>query len=171
MQIAKLIVTGQENSGKSSFLSNLGGEMINLGKIFSEPDPAKDIELARLEIPPDIFLYLIASPSDQVYWPFWEKITKGLLGFIVIHRPGQSSKTTDRDLISEIQKAKVPLLLAVNTDGQTSSSSDTKIPSELAVDNSLAVFGDLRQPKVCRQLLTKFIFRLSNSRKMVKTAG
>ncbi len=130
MKLVNVIVTGSKSSGKSTFLKSLSQHVFTAPEEISseKADSSCAVEYGRMQVDPDTFLYLVALSGNESFQFIWERLAKGLLGFVVVFdAKGRTNETETKELIRRLKNlTDTPFVVVFNRLG-----SDQAKPAEL----------------------------------------
>lgn len=158
MKLINIIVAGPQGCGKTTFLE-AASEIppILFNKVFSSGDPCHFLELGRISVEEDIFLYLIGTPLEARSQPIWDRAGDNLAGFILI----VDAENKTADVLNEVAKvielvSDIPFLVVANRlEDSPATVKKMRAALKLNQDHSL-IAVDVRQ----KSSVKKVIFEL-----------
>jgi len=116
MDFLNIIVTGTGSSGKTTLINTVSEiPVMDLSDAFTPKDARQNVELGRIQISGDTFLYLIGTPPDDKYHVFWDRASNDLVGFIFVVGTSKDSIEGTKKAIKTLEEVeKVPFIVVAN---------------------------------------------------------
>ncbi|RIK11343.1 MAG: hypothetical protein DCC49_00060 [Acidobacteria bacterium] len=132
MAPVKVVITGPEGVGKTSFVRTIADMVV----ASNEPHPSGEgqvtIDFGRITLARDLVIYLYGTPTKAELQQLWETWTEGMLGFIVMVQAQDKTQLDEAAAYLEYfrEKGDWPHLALVNMCGDDTEL-DCQIVSEV----------------------------------------
>jgi len=158
MEFLNIIVTGTGNSGKTTLINTVSEiPIMDLSDSFKSKDVRQNVELGRVQISGDTFLYLIGTPTDDKYHIFWDRASNDLVGFIFVVSTSKDSVEETKKAIKTLEDVEnVPFIVVANGLQEKKDIEKMRKALDLKKDRDL-VSVDLRNKEKVNKVLTSLI--------------
>ncbi len=158
MDFLNIIVTGTGSSGKTTLINTVSEiPVMDLSESFRPKDVRQNVELGRVRISGDTFLYLIGTPPDDKYHIFWDRASNDLVGFIFVVGTSKDSVEETKKAIKTLEDVEnVPFIVVANELQEKKDIDKMRKALGLKKDRDL-VSVDLRDKEKVNKVLTALI--------------
>ena len=123
MQSVKVVVTGQFNAGKTTFIKAVSEiTVLSTERQISQTsdegsgETTVAMDFGRITVSDDVVLYLFGTPGQERFSFMWETLSEGMLGFVLLVDADSSDSVEDAaSMIKFFQgMSDVPFVVAAN---------------------------------------------------------